>query len=130
MKWFVKIFFIVTGTLSLMLGVLGIFIPGLPVTPFVLVAAWLYCNSSQKLYNKLVQNKLVGKYIARYRKNKGMTLKQKIHSISLMWIMIAVSVWLFINPMYVKFIVIGVGIVGTIVMGFVIKTVNPQKTDD
>jgi uncharacterized membrane protein YbaN (DUF454 family) len=119
-----KILFIILGTICVLLGILGIFIPGLPTTPFLLLSAALYIRSSDKLYNKLINNKILGKYILTYQKNKGMTKKAKVYSISLMWIMISCSVIFFIKIFYVKAIVIAVGIIGTIIMGFVVKTVK------
>lgn len=119
-----KIFLIILGTICISLGILGIFIPGLPTTPFLLLAASLYVRSSDKLYNKLINHKILGKYIYNYRKNKGITKKTKIYSIILMWVMISCSVIFFIKIFYVKIIVLTVGLIGTIIMGFVIKTVN------
>ena len=124
-----KAVLIILGTISLFLGVIGIFIPGLPTTPFLLLTASLYVRSSDKLYNKLISNKMLGKYILNYRKNKGITKKTKIYSITLMWIMIACSVLFFIKIFYVKIIVLVVGLAGTFIMGFVIKTVEIKPGD-
>lgn len=126
MKTVAKILLIIAGSISLGLGVLGIFIPGLPVTPFMLLSAWLFFRSSQTLYNKLLNNRFLGKYIRNYRKNKGMTLKIKLWSIFLMWAMISISTIFMIEEMPIKLIVITVGLIGTIVMGFIIKTVKPE----
>jgi hypothetical protein len=124
MNRFLKILYIFLGTLCIVLGTLGVFIPGLPVTPFLLLASSLYLRSSDKLYNKLIRSKLLGKYIIRYRKNKGMTIKTKIYSLLLMWVMIAISTLFLIDKLEIKIIVAAVGIIGTVVMGFVIKTVK------
>lgn len=124
MNRFLKILYIFLGTLCIVLGTLGVFIPGLPVTPFLLLASSLYLRSSDKLYNKLIRSKLLGKYIIRYRKNKGMTIKTKIYSLVLMWVMIAISTLFLIDKLEIKIIVAAVGIIGTVVMGFVIKTVK------
>ncbi|MDL2262109.1 YbaN family protein [Bacteroidales bacterium OttesenSCG-928-I21] len=125
-----KIFFIIAGTLCVFLGMLGIFIPGLPTTPFLLLAASLYVRSSDKLYQKLIKNKVLGKYIQNYRKNKGISKKTKIYAICLMWTMISCSVIFFIKINYVKFIVIVLGVIGTIVMGFVVKTVSKEPNEN
>jgi len=115
---------IILGTLSLFLGILGIFVPGLPTTPFLLLSASLYVKSSDKLYLKLINSKFLGKYIRNYRKNRGLSLKAKIRSLTIMWIMISCSVIFFIPNYHVKIIVLVVGLIGTYVMGFKIKTVK------
>ncbi|MCF8232987.1 MAG: YbaN family protein [Bacteroidales bacterium] len=123
----VKFLFIVLGTVSLSVGVLGIFIPGLPTTVFLLITAFLYARSSEKLYNKLLNNKYVGPYITNFRKYKGMTLKSKIYSISMMWTMIFLSTYFLIPDKLTSWIVIGLGVVGTVVMGFVLRTVTMEE---
>jgi len=116
----VKTLYIFLGTLSLILGVIGIFVPGLPTTPFLLLTAALYIRSSEKLYRKLVSNRVLGPYIQNYRKNKGMTRKQKVFAIVLMWLMISVSVVFFIASPSIRYLLAGVGLIGTVVMGFVV----------
>ena len=59
----IKLFLIVLGSVFLGLGFLGIFTPGLPTTPFLLLAAGCYVRSSDSLYSWLLQHKLFGKYI-------------------------------------------------------------------
>jgi uncharacterized protein len=116
----VKTLYIFLGTLSLILGVIGIFVPGLPTTPFLLISAALYIRSSEKLYRKLVSNRVLGPYIQNYHKNKGMTRKQKVFAIVLMWLMISVSVVFFIASPSFRYLLAGVGLIGTLVMGFVV----------
>ncbi|MCF8334804.1 MAG: YbaN family protein [Bacteroidales bacterium] len=123
----VKFLFIVLGTVSLSVGVLGIFLPGLPTTVFLLITAFLYARSSEKLYNKLLNNKYVGPYITNFRKYRGMTLKSKIYSISMMWTMIFLSTYFLIPDKLTSWIVIGLGFVGTVVMGFVLRTVTMEE---
>ncbi|MCF8337833.1 MAG: YbaN family protein [Bacteroidales bacterium] len=122
-----KFLFIVLGTFLLAIGVLGIFIPGLPTTVFLLMTAFLYARSSERLYSKLLSNKYVGPYITHFRKYKGMTFKSKIYSISMMWTMIFLSTYFFIPDKLTSWIVIGLGVVGTVVMGFVLRTVTMDE---
>lgn len=121
-----KAVFIVLGTISLGLAVLGVFIPGLPTTPFVLLAAALYMRSSEKLYNSLMRSKFFKQYIDEYQKKKGMSLKLKIISIAIMWIMIFFSCFL-IDDKTFTIIMIVVGFVGTIVMGFIVPNAKNSK---
>lgn len=124
MKKLVQILLIILGTISLGFGILGIFIPGLPTTPFLLLTASLYLKSSQKLYQKLIANKYLGKYIIRFNEEKGITKIGKIYSISIMWLMIILSVLFLIETLILKIVAITVGIIGTIVMGFLLKTIK------
>ncbi len=125
----IKILLIISGSVSLSLGVIGIFIPGLPTTSFLLLTAFLWARSSDKLYNKLLSNKHAGPIITNFQKNKGMTLKSKISSILMMWTMIGLSTWFFIHNTTVDYIVLGVGVIGTIVMGFILRTVKDHEQD-
>jgi len=117
-----KAILITLGTLSLLFGLIGIMVPGLPTTPLLLLTAGLYVRSSEKLYNKLISNRIVGSYIVEFRTNKGMTRIAKISVISLMWIMILISVLFLINHLTVKIIVLLAGITGTVVMGLIVPT--------
>lgn len=124
MSRLVKIIFIILGSISLILGIIGIFVPGLPTTPFLLLTAASYIRSSAYLYQKLITNKFLGKYIQNYSEKRGISLRVKWYSIVLMWFMITISVVFLIKSIPIKVVVIGIGIIGTIVMGFVIKTVK------
>ena len=126
---FFKGILIVLGTISLILAVAGVFIPGLPTTPFVLLSAGLYIRSSEKLYNTLISNRFFGSYILKFQSDRGMTRRQKYFSIGTMWIMITLSYVFFISVLSVKILVLIVGIIGTIVMGFIIPTVQKDKDD-
>lgn len=120
----VKVLFMLLGLMAVALGILGIFIPGLPTTPFLLLAAGLFTKSSSRLYQFLLSNRFLGPYIKRYREEKGMPLRTKIHAIVLVWIMTSISVIFFIDPLWIKCVVVAAGLTGTIVMGFVIKTLK------
>jgi uncharacterized membrane protein YbaN (DUF454 family) len=117
-----RILLIIAGSLFLALGALGVFIPGLPTTPFLLLAAGLYLRSSEKLHKRLINHRYLGKYIHRYHTRKGMSMRTKIYAILMMWAMIALSAWLFIDELCIRLLLLALGITGSIVMGFVVKT--------
>ena len=73
------------GSLSLALGILGIFLPVLPTTPFLLLAATLYVRSSARLYDWLMSHRQLGPYIKNFRENKAIPLRVKVVSVSLVW---------------------------------------------
>ena len=82
---------IVAGSLSLALGVLGIFLPLLPTTPFLLLAAACYVRSSEALYRRLLANRYLGPYIRSYREGRGLPLGAKVATIALLWVVISLS---------------------------------------
>ncbi len=112
-----RILFISAGSISLALGVLGIFVPGLPTTPFLLLTAWFYVRSSEKLYSWLINHKIFGRYIKNFK--NGMSVRTKLISIAIMWTMISISVFVFIESQKISLIVIAVGIIGTVVMAMI-----------
>ena len=90
------------GTFFLCFGIIGIFVPVLPTTPFLLVAAALYARSSQKFYCWLIENRLFGKYIKNYREGKGIPLKIKIITITLLWITIGISAFFATDILWIR----------------------------
>ena len=79
------------GFLFLLIGAIGIFLPVLPTTPFVLIAAGCF-TSSKRLSDWLIKNQLFGEYITNYRERKGLSKKTVIRSLSFLWTMLTISV--------------------------------------
>lgn len=121
--------FVMLGTLSLALGIVGILVPGLPTTPFLILSAGLYLRSSKKMYNWMLSNRYVGSYLANYYNNKGMSMKMKIYAILIMWAMITCSLVFFIEETLSQILLLVIGGIGTIVMGFIVPTIKkPNNT--
>ena len=101
-----KLLFKIIGTISLGLGLIGIFLPVLPTTPFLLLTAALYARSSDKLYNLLMSHYYLGAYIKDFREHRTLPLRVKIISVSTLWITICLSIYmvdiLFVKIMFVK----------------------------
>lgn len=108
----------VGGSLALLLAVLGIFVPGLPCTPLALLSAALFAKSSDRLYNWLLNTKVIGPRIKNYQKQKGVSKSGKIKILLLMWSMVLFSSLIIVNPLSLKIIIISGGMVGTIVVWF------------
>ncbi|BDD10593.1 hypothetical protein FUAX_30250 [Fulvitalea axinellae] len=119
-----KAILITLGLLSTGLGALGIILPGLPTTPFLLLAAFLFARSSKKLHKRLLENRYLGPFIKDFEREKGLSLKKKLSIISIILAMSLVSAWFFVPPMAGKIAVMAFGLVGVIVVGFVVRTVN------
>ena len=80
-----KYIFMTGGIVSVALGSLGIILPLLPTTPFLLLAAYLFSQSSERFHDKLMKNKVLGKYIYNYTERKGIILRDKIISLITLW---------------------------------------------
>ena len=87
----VKIFLLFVGGLSVVLGVIGIFLPVMPTTPFLLLAAACFMRTSPKFYNWLVGHPRLGKYLVYYLEGKGIPLKAKVYTIATMAISMSVT---------------------------------------
>jgi uncharacterized protein len=124
-----KVILIALGTLSLLIGIIGIVVPGLPTTPFILLTAGLYVKSSDKLYQRLMSNCFIGSYISKLQTNKGMTKRTKLYAIATMWVMIVFSCLFFFSSTAPELIVTLIGLIGTIVMGFIVPTVNMSNNN-
>lgn len=80
-----KFLFAFLGSVSLVLGIMGVFLPVLPTTPFLLLSAALYMRSSQRLYDWLMSHKHLGPYIKNFREHKALPLRVKVVSVTMVW---------------------------------------------
>jgi uncharacterized protein len=95
----IRTLLLVAGTVCVVLAVVGMVLPVLPTTPFLLLAAVCYARSSARFYGWLITNRWFGEYIRNYREGKGIPLRHKVVALSLLWLTIgyaalfAVSFW-------------------------------------
>ena len=103
---------VLAGTCFLALGILGVFLPLLPTTPFLLLAAACYARSSKRFYNWLLNNRWFGTYIRNYREGKGIPPKLKVITLALLWGTIIYSAFFVVDTLYWRIIllVIAVGV--------------------
>lgn len=106
----IRILLIVAGTFSTVLGILGIFVPVLPTTPFLLLAAACYARSSQRFYDWLLNNKYFGNYLRDYQQRKAVPLKVKILTLALLWVTIGCSVVFAVDVTLVRVLLILIAI--------------------
>ena len=117
------------GLIFLTLGIIGYFVPGLPGTIWLILAASFFVRSSDRLYNFVVQNRLFGSRIREFLETGEMPLRAKVISISSIWIFSTISVlfapygWLFDVP------VLLLAVSGTIYI-FTRPTRTGSKTSD
>lgn len=81
-----KILLTIAGLVALGLGILGIFLPVLPTTPLLLLAAALFLRSNARLYDWLMNHPKLGVYISNFMEHKAIPLRVKVVSVSLLWI--------------------------------------------
>ncbi len=109
-----KLALILAGNFFMALGILGIFLPLLPTTPFLLLAAACYFRSSERFYNWLINNKWLGNYIKDYREKKSIQIKIKVITLFILWLAIGYSVFFVVNIFLLRAILILIGIGVTI----------------
>ncbi|MCW4015560.1 MAG: YbaN family protein [Candidatus Bathyarchaeota archaeon] len=103
-KIFRTLFFI-AGTITLALGAIGIVLPVLPTTPFLLLSLACYLRSSERMSNWMLNNKYFGTYIRNYKEGKGIPLKTKLFALTLLWATILYSAF-FIIPVWIAQIIL------------------------
>ena len=114
LKTFIRGILIASGTLFVVLGIIGIFLPILPTTPFLLLAAVCYARSSDSFYNGLMNNRFFGNYIRNYMEGRGIPIKVKIASITFLWALISFSLVLVAMDIIYRIILLGIAIVVTL----------------
>ncbi len=97
-----KSIYIFIGIAALILGSIGVFLPLLPTTPFLLLASYCFVRSSKKLHDWLMYRSVFSRYLQNYIKYRAVTLWTKIISISTLWITITVS-FVLIDNLYARF---------------------------
>ena len=123
-----KYLYIAAGTLSLILGVVGIFVPLLPTTPFLLFTAALYFKSSPRLYDWLLRNRYLGIYIRNFREYKAIPLRAKIVSVVLLWATIGYCVLAVVEALWLRLLLAAIA-VGVTIHIWSYKTLRKNKND-
>ena len=111
-----KVVLIVLGSLFLALGTVGVVVPGLPTTPFLLLSAACYVRSSERLYAWLTGHRLFGVFIRNYRESRTIPMRAKIIALTMMVTMVSLSVLLWLDALAWKIVVAGFGATGVVVV--------------
>lgn len=123
-----KFIYITIGLISLTLGIIGLFLPIIPTTPFLLLSTWLFLRSSQRLYNWLTEHPVLGIYIKSYIKYKGIRKTHKIIAISTLWITMSISIFL-LDKIIVKVILFTIASIVTFhILSF--KTLTKEEIEN
>jgi uncharacterized membrane protein YbaN (DUF454 family) len=110
-RW-VRAFFLAAGTVALVLGLIGIFLPLLPTTPFVLLAAACYARGSRRFYDWLLAQRTFGPIIHEWERHRSIPYRTKITAVVLMSLTLSTSIVFFVEPLWLKGLlaVMGVGL--------------------
>ncbi|MCW8883912.1 MAG: YbaN family protein [Motiliproteus sp.] len=107
-------FYMTLGVISLLLGLIGVVLPLLPTTPFVLLAAYCFSKSSQRFYHMLISNKLFGPIIRDWERDGVIPLKVKMVSTTMMVLMISYPVLFKDLAWWIDAIMIGTASIGLV----------------
>jgi len=112
----IKALYFAAGLFFVLLGLVGIVIPGLPTTIFMILAAACFFRSSTKMYDWVINHPLFGESVLRFRSGKGIPIKAKYTSIVMMWFFISTSIFFFLHShaLWIKAIITISGFIGTI----------------
>jgi uncharacterized membrane protein YbaN (DUF454 family) len=109
-----KALLVTLGTMSVGLGVLGIFLPLLPTTVFLLLAAACYARSSDRFYQWLVNHRFLGSYIRNHYEGRGMKRRDKVITLVALWAGIgATAIWS-VEALWIRFLLGGIALAVTI----------------
>ena len=121
----IRILWVVLGSFFVVIGGIGVVVPGLPTTLFLILAAACYIRSSQRLYNWLINNKTFGPYLRDYREGKGIPKRAKILAVSMIIVFVSYAVFFGIESLNLK---IAAGILGIAGLLYVLFKVPVSKT--
>ncbi len=122
-----KALLIALGLVSLGFGALGVVVPGLPTTPFLLLSSWCFYRSSQRLQDWLLKSWL-GTYIRGYHRRGGMTIVQKASACGIMMTMVLLSIFVFIPKGSVAGIIVPIaGAIGVLVVIFAVPNAKKRR---
>lgn len=110
----VRVLLIAGGSACVALGVLGMFLPVLPTTPFLLLAAACFARASARLHHWLLTNRWCGAYIRNYREGRGVTLRHKSIAIALLWLTIGCTGRFAVSQGWVRLILLAIAAAVTI----------------
>lgn len=117
------------GVLAVGLAAAGVFLPLLPTTPFLLLAAACFVRSSDRLHQWLITHRWFGPYIRNYREHKAITKRAKIVTLLLLWGTLGVTAMGVIDSMVVRFLLLVMG-VGVTLHVLNMRTLTPEMLSE
>ena len=121
--------FFALGWLFLALGVIGLFLPLVPTTSFLLLSAACFTRSSDRLYNWLINHPLFGTYIRNYREHHAITLRAKVVSLAALWIGIGATALFAVTALWLKLLLLAIAC-GVTIHLLRLKTLRIEPAED
>ena len=118
---------IAAGSLCAGLGIIGIVVPILPTTPFLLLAAACYMRSSERFYQWLTKNRIFGAYVRNYIEGRGMPIRMKLATILLLWLAIGLSATFAVQSLVMRIILISIAVGVTVHIALIRKRVEARE---
>lgn len=106
----VRVALVVAGSGFVAVGLVGVFLPVLPTTPFLLVAAACYARASRRFYNALLNNRVFGPAILEWQRHRSIAWRTKLAAIALMSLSLAVTIVFFVQAGWLRAVLAAVGI--------------------
>lgn len=100
------------GSLSLLLGLIGVVLPGLPTTPFVLLAAACYAKASPRLHAWLLNHRLTGPMLRDWEAHRSLARRTKTVAVVSMLLMVSLSIWSFRGRLVLQLVLLALGLIG------------------
>lgn len=100
------------GSLSLILGLIGVVLPGLPTTPFILLAAACYAKASPRLHAYLLNHQLTGPLLRDWETHRSLTRRTKTIAVVSMLVMVSFSIWSFRHRWIAQAVLVALGAIG------------------
>ena len=120
--------FVALGVLCVVIGVAGVFLPGVPTTEFIIAASYLFARSSPRLEGWLEGNRWFGPVLRRFRETGGMARKTKALALAWTWSGLSVSLYvLAASGIGIQLFVLTMGLVGTVTILFVVRTTAARQ---
>lgn len=115
------------GCIFLAIGGVGIALPVLPTTPFVLLAAGCFATSSPGMYDKLANSKYFGEYVRNYKEKTGISTRTRAISLIFLWCMLGISAFFMKDNTTVLCILLIVGIAVSVHILTIRRASAPQE---
>jgi len=116
--WTARWLYVAGGSLAVGLGTLGVFLPLLPTTPFLLLAAWCYARGSRRFHTWLLGIRWCGAYIRAWQERRGVPMRFKVLAIVALWVSISSSALLVVNAWWLR------GVLWAIAVGVTVHLVK------
>jgi len=119
-----KILLNIIGSIAVVLAILGVFLPLLPTTPFLLLASACFVRGSERMHRWLLNNRVFGEYLRNIEGRRGMPLRGKVITLLVLWISLGYSMYT-VNPTFLKLLL---GAIGIGVTTFLLRMKTLERT--